>query len=519
MAHINWAWVTWSTGFSPSTELQQREVVGRYITLCHQSHIRVTAYISIGNMFWRDMFEHLPSSIAWTKVDFRGGPVSYMGHPTRYMADLTNPGWIELQRKRVEAAARAGADALWIDNTFSYYRPQDVTHLIDALYDTALKINPQFVIMSNLNQGIYTWARFQNGVTTEDGEEPGYYTDKQQPYLVTNAGLLRYNYGVGEGWRPVSVEDEGRHVGARLMNSMPPRKWQLAIAESAMYHTSLEIAPEGRFLRDIYFGVPEALEGLRAIGAYNSFLEQNEQYYTQPQSLSRIAILSDTTDAVVPYLNQIAKNNLNFDVVFNYQNPQEEHLKQYKVIVLPNTNPLNKSWCNALAKWVREDGGALIVIQDASLFSPGHISGSRDFGLGELLRISKREIPSSIEVRSRGKGSVVYLPTLPPTDEMCSLIQRYLKQTELVEVEPHAATLSNVAYQPANKRVVVSLLNYRQELEKGLQIEVRAPVEKVEILSPDHLSETKAQIRRNGSNWKMVIPELQTYDLVIISLK
>ena len=256
------------------------------------------------------MFKHVPASIAWTDFDFHGAPVYYGACHSfgswvtpcteRYMADIANPGWIQLQKQRVEAAARAGADGLWIDNTMPSYRAQDVAHIIDALYDVASRINPNFVIESNYNQSIYTWARYQNAISTEDGLEPGYYTDKQQPYLVTNAGLIRYNYGVSDGWRPVSVEDGGRHTGERMMNPMAPRKWQLAIAEAAMYHASLEINPEGRFLRDIYFKVPAALDGLRAIGAYNSFLEQNEQYYTHPQSLSRIAILSDTTDIVFP---------------------------------------------------------------------------------------------------------------------------------------------------------------------------------------------------------------------------
>ncbi len=262
MANINWAWVTWSVGFSPATERQQEQVVAQYIKLCHQNHIRVTAYISIGNMFWEDMFQHSPASIAEVKRDFRGGPVFYSGMPSRYMADVANANWIDLQKERVAAAAHAGADALWIDNTFPIYRIQDVSHLIDVLYDTAAKINPHFVILSNLNSGVYTWGRLQNAVSTEDGEEPGYYTDRQQPYLVTNAGLLRYNYAVGEGWRPVSVEDNGRHYGEgeagyrRITTLIQPRKWQLEIAESSMYHTSLEINPEGRFLRAMYFKDP-----------------------------------------------------------------------------------------------------------------------------------------------------------------------------------------------------------------------------------------------------------------------
>ncbi len=121
--------------------------------------------------------------------------------------------------------------------------------------------------MSNYNQGIYTWQRLQNGVTTEDGNEPGYYTDKDKPYMVTNAGLLRYNYGVSEGWRPVSMEDGLRHNGDRMLNSMQPEKWQLAIAECAMYHASLEAYFEGRSLRDVYFGCPGGHGGLASHGS------------------------------------------------------------------------------------------------------------------------------------------------------------------------------------------------------------------------------------------------------------
>lgn len=517
MAHLNWAWVTWSNGFSPATERQQTQILSKYISLCHQSNIRVAAYISVGNMFWKDMFEHIPASIAWVKFDYSGAPLFY-SRPNRYMADITNSGWIDLEKQRVEAAARAGADALWIDNTFAYYRSQDVAHLIDVLYDAASKINPHFVIMSNYNQGLYTWERLQNGVTTEDGNEPGYYTDKQEPYLVTNAGLLRYNYGVSEGWRPVSVEDGLLHTSNRMLTSMQPEKWQLAIAECAMYHASLEAYFEGQFLRDVYFDVPEAMEKLRAMGAYNAFLEQNEQYYTHPRSLARVAILSDTTDVVVPYLNQLAEHDLNYDVIFNYQTPHEAQLKQYKVMVLPNTNPVSKGWCDVLARWVREDGGTLILVQDASLFSTGSASGNQDFGLGALLGISKHKIPDSPQTLTRGRGSVVYEPDLLPAGEMFSLIQRYSKPSELVEVEAREAILSNVAYQTTYRRVVLHVLNYRQELEKGLRVQVRAPVEKVEILSPDALNETRAQIQGHGDSWEIVIPELKTYDLVAIYL-
>ncbi len=107
MAHINWAWVTWSNGFSPQTERKQWELLGNYITKCHDSHIRVAAYISIANMFWKDMFEHVPGSIGWVERDFQGAPLFY-GRPNRYMADIHIPEWIEL-----EEGARKGRGPGW----------------------------------------------------------------------------------------------------------------------------------------------------------------------------------------------------------------------------------------------------------------------------------------------------------------------------------------------------------------------------------------------------------------------
>ena len=517
MAHINWAWVTWSTGFSPATEKKQWELLGPYIEMCHRNHIQVAAYISVGNMFWKDMFEHLPGSIGWVQRDFQGAPLFY-GRPNRYMADIRGPDWIDLQKNRVQAAAQAGADALWIDNTFSYHGEENVARFIDALYAEATRVNPHFVIMSNYNRAIYTWGKLQNGVSTEDGQEPGYYTDQQPPYMVTNAGLLRYSYAVGEGWRPVSMEYGGRHWGDRMTTPMAPKKWQLAIAECALHHVSLELFTEGLFLRDLYFDDPRALEGWRAAGAYNAFLEKHESYYTHPQSLARVAVLSDSTDFVVPYLNQLSERDLNYDVVFNYQIPQENSLRGYRVIVLPNTNPLSQAWCDAISRWVQNDGGTLISVQDASLFPAGPASADRDFGLGALLGISRRSIPGSRQVRSQGKGSTVYFPQLPPAGEMFSLIQRYLHLSELVEVEPHDAILSNVAYQPEDQRVILHLLNYRQELTKQLHVRVRAPVTKVEILSPDALADTQAKVQIQGQESEIIIPQLQTYDLVAIYL-
>jgi hypothetical protein len=529
--HINWAWVTWSNGFSPQTEEKQWDLLRRYIRLCHQNNIRVTAYVSIANIFWKDMFEKLPESIAWVERDFQGGPRFYT-HPNRYMADIADPHWLELQRTRFEAAARAGADAFWIDNTFSYLGQQNVTRFIDSMYAAVSKINPRIVIMSNYNQAIYTWAHLQNAVTTEDGDEPGFYpADPPASRMVTNAGLLRYQFGIGEGWRPVSVEYTSRHQQDptatpatpgkwrdRQTAPMAPAKWQLSIAESAMYGVSYELYFEGIFLRDLYFGEPKAVENLRAIGAYNEFLEHNEEYYLEPESVARVAILSDTTDAVVPYLNELSKTNLNYDVLFNYQSPRPELIARYKAIVLPGTNPLSARWCEVLAKWV-ENGGTLIAAGDASIFPPGPAGAEQDFGLGPLLGISKRSIPETMREKSRGKGWGVYFPNLPSAPDTASALRQRLGDTELVKVEAPSFVLSNVTRQSARGRLVVHLLNYRQTRVHNLKVRVRGPVLNAEVLSPDNPKAGRASVRETSGNWEVTVPDLLTYDLVVIHLR
>jgi hypothetical protein len=464
------------------------------------------------------MFHNIPSSAGWPMRDAQGGPMLYMDHPTRYMADIRNPHWIELQRQRVDAAVRAGADALWIDNTFPIYDQHDVAHLIELLYETATKQNPHIVIMSNLNKGIYTWARMENAVTTEDGEEPGYYTDQPAPHLVTNAGLLRYSYGVSEGWRPVSVEYEGRHEGARLLNPMKPGKWQLAIAEAAMYHASLEIAPERRFLRDLYLGDAAAMAGLNAIGAYNQFLEENEQYYINPQSLARVAVLADDTDRIVPYLNQLSQYDLNYDVLFNFEAPEKEKLRQYEVIILPRTNQIGRAWLDALAKWMQEDGGTVITDQDPSLLSSGEPSLSNGAVQGETQGIAKDNNSQVVPNGAAGRSSVVRLPEMPAADKMVPLSLQFVRRSQIIEVEHRDSVLSNVAFQAEKRRIVLHLLNYRQEVEHDLHVTVRLPVAGVSVLSPDAIDKSAVQINHVGDSWELVIPEVKTYDLVAISL-
>ena len=517
MAHVNWAWVTWSVGFSHQTEKPQWEVARRYIEVCHKSGIKVTAYMSIANMFWKDMFQNEPASRDWVQILPDGSPFFY-SPPHRYMADISRREWLDYLKVRVRGALAAGADGFWIDNTFEPCGAANVQKLLAEIYLEAAHFGRKIVINSNYNNGIFTWARLQNSITTEDGVEPGFYPEEPEGQrLVTNVGLLRYHYGISEGWRPVSVEYGGRYRGNRLTTPMEPNKWQLSLAECQAFQASLEPFFEGLFLTDLYNNKANAMGGLKAIGQYNSFFEKHQQYYANPRSAARIAVISDTTDRVVPLLNRLAAFNLQFDVLFNYQTSALEKLRSYPVVLAPHTNPLSNQFCAALAQFVK-NGGTFIAIQDASLF--GLLGESRaDFGLAGVLGISMRRLPSEKTVVVLGRGKAIYYPFLPDAAKLAFELKSLVEADEAVEVEVPQNVLYNVLRQERSRRLLVHLLNYTQKRLTDIKIRVRGKVTAAQVLSPDGGLERPIRVVANGPVTSIEVPELLTYDLVPISIE
>ena len=120
-AHLNWIWVTWSVGFSHASESVQRQILREFIPKCRAAGIQVTAYISLTNMFIDDMTQNVPGSKDWMQVELDGTPrpysaAKYDGRPTRIVACLNNPAWLEYSKKAIDGAVAAGADGIFYDN-------------------------------------------------------------------------------------------------------------------------------------------------------------------------------------------------------------------------------------------------------------------------------------------------------------------------------------------------------------------------------------------------------------------
>src|SRR5215469_16558265 len=364
-AHVNWIWVTWSVGFSNQTEETQQLLVQKFIEECHRQGIHVTAYLSIANMFWEDMFEQVPQSRDWI-LRINGQPVPYgaadyaaVGRVTRYMADLSLEAWQEYTLARVVAAVNAGADAIVFDNSSSIYPRELLEQFTARALAEARKSNPQVLLSSNYSRDLIIAARSENAITSEEGWEPGLFTSPGPPpdrwnsspgfvsvsegLLVLNAGLLRALWAVSEGVRPVAVEYSNRHTGDRFLNTLPAAHQKLALAECAAFHAANEQYHESLTLRDLFYGQEPAKENWDAVAQYNSFLQKYAQYYQEPASLAGVAVIVDAKVSDLAFLNSLAARNLIYDVVFE-QDAISGNLARYRIVIAAPSVAVRAGW-------------------------------------------------------------------------------------------------------------------------------------------------------------------------------
>jgi hypothetical protein len=278
--------VTLSNGFSIPSEAGQRAILRDYIDECHRQGIRVMAYHSVANLFWEDMDEHVPESKAWVSL----------GRVTRYMADLSHPGWRDYLKQHIDVAIDAGADGIMYDSCFSPH----LSSVFQEIMRHALSRKRDFLIMANFHRSDFIQNRLINAITTEEGGEAGIFTEANinatrnrwqrelkagamlpvaGGYLANNIGRFRIFDNLSEGWKPVMIESRLREIGVAETHVMSPERHQLVMAENMMFNVANELFVEGRFAYGLWNREPEIVRVWQAIGRYNRFLDDNREYY------------------------------------------------------------------------------------------------------------------------------------------------------------------------------------------------------------------------------------------------
>ena len=464
-AHVNWIWVTWSNGFSNQTEAPQQVLLRRYIEECHRHGIHVTAYVSIANIFWEDMFLHVPESRDWI-FKINGQPVPYpaadyaaVGRVTRYMADLSLEAWQQYTLGRVISAVNAGADGIVFDNSISIYGRELLEQFTARALAEARKRNPQVLLMSNYSHELMIAARAENAITSESGWEPGIF-DSQPPsldqwntpadllrvsegLLALNAGLLRTLWAVSQGVRPVVVEYGNRHSGDRFLDMLSPAHQKLALAECAAFHAANEQFHESTTLRELFFGRDAATQNWDAVAQYNSFLQKYAEFYREPKSIAGAAVVVDTKVSDIAFLDALAARNLIYDVVFE-EDATSENLTRYRIVIAAPSVAVRSGWKRY------ED----VMPAEFAAASPGSVTA-----------------PDSVVVNFNGQSQ--------------------------------------------NSRILIHLLNYADAPVFDIALKVKGQFATARLLSPDIASQA-IPVYSDEQFTYIRIPELQIYDLVVL---
>jgi hypothetical protein len=516
-AGINMIWVTFSNGFSNETEKLNQEQLVRYIAECHHQGIHVMAYESITNMFWQDMYAHVPESRNWLSIGKNGKPVPYsaaayekVGYVSRYLADLKNPEWQAYLRRRVSLALDAGADGIMYDNNIA---PQ-LTELIDAyhmLYPYGASRKKDFLLMGNFHENAYVLNRLTNCMTTEDGAEPGIYDaarlrhamDKEyflpvgQKFLVDNAGLFRLLDTLSQGWKPNLVEDGHREYGSRLTSHMSPQRQQLALAEAMSFGVAEEVFVEDAFATELWNRESQAMAVWKAIGKYNHFFQDHAEYYTGARSVAPVAVVLDDSSRGVPLLDGLAARNVLFNVLYARDLAPNE-LTRYSAVALLTADRVSDGALAALEEYVRGGGKLLAAGRAASLDERGQ----------------PREKPSFFG-RKIGKGECDYFEKIPAIDKLAEIL-RADEGTEFPALEAPPGVVYNVTRQTRTGRLIVHLLNYESTPAGKIRLKLHGKYRSATLLSPD-MPLPLALADSSGHSGEVTVPSLKTYALLVLN--
>jgi hypothetical protein len=409
-AHINWVWLTWSVGYSWQDEAEQRAQCQRFVARLRQRGIRTAAYVCAVSMFWESMFRDEPRSVRWIAFDPKGFPFRYSGgrDPLRFIADVSNPEWVELQKRRVGAAIDAGFDALFFDNTASVGWSSD--EQIDAFIGKIRRFihdekRSNLLLLTNygLTPARAALNRNMEVVFAEGWREPGVWSGE---WNVSNIRRTKYLRGLIPAGKPLTTEYSIFHEGNRATTFLGPRSQKLATAEAAAFHSDYSWDMEGPFDAALMAKAPAALESWRAIGEYGRFLREHEDLYRNARPVSPIAVVAPSNGVTFTWdrddsglYDLLAKNSILFDI-----RPAREALHYAAVVIPPSA-------------------GSIPIPHGARVYSPRAGAAADEILAGvralvpEALSVSIEDAPRVLANLTRlgsGKGLALHLLNYAP---------------------------------------------------------------------------------------------------------
>ncbi len=484
----NWIYVTWTNGWSKEREKRdQWPIAARFMEECRKHGIHTTVYISAANMFWEDYFTRVPQSRKWVETLSPGWMRHYGGNPERLMANVKLPEWRNELKTAIDASLDAGAEGFWVDNLFPWHGQTLFNDLLHELQAHAARRRNNLVWHTNVNAGIYSWAKVGNVVGTEDGKVPRFDPGADPP-VTGNLGLLSFLSGLTEGWRSVELEHYGNDLSAAVR--------QLMIAECWMWQVGCTGFPTDRLLQAKWHRrETDAWRVLEAMGTYNRHQLRHRQYFQRAEPLATLGVVghlgqvgpdqetqqrtSRGQGELIGLLNVLAGWNVQYEVLFE-DRLQPETLKKFSVVVAAHPDQMPPGAGRALAAYA-SGGGTVLAPEGATL----------DFAATRLPEAAFRVRPA-VSPLLRDALRKLLAPGPVEVSAPAGIVYRALRQ---------------------GPRVLVHLVNYTLGSTKPITVRYRGPVSRTELLTPEAGEPRKLDFRREGE-WTAVSVDVPIHCLL-----
>ncbi len=463
--------IPWSVGFSTESEEIQRKVFIEFTHKAHAKNLKVCAYFSLTNIFWKDAFAKEPFLKNLIAKNSKGEPITYGYFQSRYLACVSRPEWLDYVKNKVKMSIeQADVDAVYFDNLnapctckicrqhFAEFTkkqgkgklvpprikkrmPQKVRQCkeeIEVIISEQMQ-QQNFNARKHVMPRDYLWNRFQALRVTEALKEIRDYAfslkkplgfsanNHLEPHVNdvcniiysqdtrlpgkdwSNIPILRYLENDTEGWK--------QHItNHQLPAGHDPR---LSMAEAMAY--------QGNPYQIIY-------------KPYNLFYKNHPDLFTNLESTAKIGVFVEYPKGKMQSLQPLGLNNIQYDVICP-DKWKTIDLEKYEVLVLTDTEMADKKLLKTLDEL--NSKGITIIKLDSN---------------------DKQEI----------------------FQEKIDLMKRV--QNRMWEIQAPYGIATNLLYKVESDKYIMTLINYNQKPVGPVRIKLNAPslkFDKLLLHSPD----------------------------------
>ncbi len=493
--------VNWSCGFSVEGEAVQRRILTDFARKAHERDMRICAYLSITNIFWKEAFEKEPFLKEWLAVYSDGSPHLYGNSKGRYLACVNRQEWIDYIKAKVKMVIDAGLDHIYFDNVFAdcacslcHAGFGDFTEgLVGQRHELP-------VIAPRETRGIYSEPddEAKRAISEAEAYSREYLHKQYMAYRLTEAlkDIRDYAFTL-KSPLPFSANNHLYPFINDICNvlysqdtRLPGPDWnnvdllRYLAADSDGWKTVVTNHPVED--ADPRFSMAEAMAfqsypyGITHM-PYNLFYRDHPELFTDVEPMAKIGVVMEWPRRRPNYLDPLAYGSLMYEAIV-LQKWTKDQLSKYDAILLPDLEAVSDELVAALEEY-SANGGTVIATGTSTLYD----------GLAR-----PRERPLE-----RAEAEVT--PDSRLADDTVRSI-REASDPQPIEVEGPSRVIANLVRKSDESAHLVHVVNYANAPAGPVRVRVNVPGEtftRATLFSPDPDAEQRDIELMDGGSFSL----------------